>query len=460
MAEPASSPEPVKVIQVCSVEPFHAPTLPPTSLPLTFFDLLWLRFPSVELLLFYPFPHPTSSFLHSLLPSLKHSLSLTLQHFLPFAGTLTWPSHSPQPIINYLPGDTVSFTVAESHQNFNHLSSHLCEASQRYHLAPNLVNSHDKSSLLAVQVTVFPNAGFCIGINSHHAAFDGISSIMFIKSWAYICSTLQNPTTPTPTPSLPQHLTPLFDRSLIRDPSGIGELYTESWKNKNGSNNRSLKVWDSLRETPSDALKGLFELTPSQILKLKQHGSSKMKVNVHLSTFCVTCAYVLACLVKVKQMKEENVLFVFGIDCRSRLDPPIPATYFGNCVAMGIFLVPTKKLVEKDGFICALEGIVETLNRVKEEGVLKGAETWGVGMNKLRDTMIFSTTGSPLLEIYSIDFGWGRPKKMDIISTDKTRAFSLSESRDISGGIEIGVVLSKAEMEDFSTLFVQGLDSL
>ncbi|KAK8470026.1 hypothetical protein PHAVU_004G040101 [Phaseolus vulgaris] len=159
-------------------------------------------------------------------------------------------------------------------------------------------------------------------------------------------------------------------------------------------------------------------------------------------------------------MKEENMFFVFGIDCRSRLDPPIPATYFGNCVGGGSFVVPTKKLVEKDGFICALEGIVETLNRVKEEGVLKGAETWGAGMDKLRDTIIFSTTGSPLLEIYSIDFGWGRPKKMDIISTDKTRAFSLSESRDISGGIEIGLVLSKAEMEDFSTLFVQGLDSL
>ncbi|KAL9323561.1 hypothetical protein ACSQ67_008418 [Phaseolus vulgaris] len=456
MAEQAASPEPLKVIQVCSVAPLHEPTLLPTSLPLTFFDLLWLRFPPVQRLFFYPFPHPTSSFLHSLLPSLKHSFSLTLQHFLPFAGTLTWPSHSPQPIINYLPGDTVSFTVAESHQNFNHLSSHLCEASQRHNLAPNLANSHDKSSLLAVQVTLFPNAGFCIGITTHHAAFDGKSSTMFLKSWAYICSNLQNPTTP----SLPQHLTPLFDRSLIRDPSGIGELYAESWKNKNGSNNRSLKVWESLTEAPSDGVKGLFELTPSQILKLKQHGNSKMKGNVHLSTFCVTCAYVLACLVKVKQVKEENVFFIFSIDCRSRLDPPIPATYFGNCVAGGSFVVLTKELVEKDGFICALEGIVETLNRVKEEGVLKGAERFGAGMNKPRETRFFSTAGSPLFEVYGIDFGWGRPKKVDMISTDKTGAFSLSESRDISGGIEIGLVLSKAEMEDFSTLFVQGLDSL
>ena len=448
----------LKVIQVCSVAPLHEPTLVPTSLPLTFFDLLWLRFPPVQRLFFYPFPHPTSSFLHSLLPSLNHSLSLTLQHFLPFAGTLTWPSHSPKPIINYLPGDTVSLTVAESDQNFNLVSSHLCEASQRPDLAPHLANSHDKASLLAVQVTVFPNAGFCIGVTTHHAAFDGKSSSMFIKAWAYICSNLQNPSTPTP--SLPQHLTPTFNRSLIRDPSGLAELYANQWMNHNGSNNRSLKAWESLTETPSDGLKGLFELTPSQIKKLKQKGNSKVKVAVHLSTFSVTCAYVLACLVKANKVKEENVLFIFSVDCRARLDPPIPATYFGNCVRGQFVVALTKELVGKDGFVCALEGIVEALNRVKEEEVLNGAERWVSIMLDPGKSRVISTAGSPLFEVYSIDFGWGRPKKVDMISTDKTGAFSLSESRDISGGIEIGLVLPKSAMEDFATIFVQGLDSL
>ncbi|KOM56493.1 hypothetical protein LR48_Vigan10g238500 [Vigna angularis] len=461
----ASSPEPLKVIQVCSVAPFQEPTLStlvPTSLPLTFFDLLWLRFPPVQRLFFYHFPHTTSSFLHSLLPSLKLSLYLTLQHFLPFSGTLTWPSHSPKPIINYLPGDTVSFTVAESDLNFNHLCSHLCEASQRHHLAPHLANSHDKASLLAVQVTHFPNAGFCIGVTTHHAAFDGKSSSMFIKAWAYICSNLQNPTkpTPTPTPSLPHYLSPIFDRSLIKYPSGLAELYEDQWMNRNDSNNRSLKVWESLTATPRDGLKGLFELTPSQIQKLKQYGNSKVKGAVHLSTFSVTCAYVLACLVKANRVKEENVLFIFTVDCRARLDPPIPVTYFGNCVKGEFVVALTKELIGKDGFICALEGIVEALNRVKKEGVLNGEEKWVWIMNDLGEGRMISIGGSPLFEVYSIDFGWGRPKKVDMLSTDKTGAFSLSESRDISGGIEIGLVLSKSEMEDFTSLFLQGLDSL
>ncbi|XP_047158239.1 phenolic glucoside malonyltransferase 1-like, partial [Vigna umbellata] len=210
----------------------------------------------------------------------------------------------------------------------------------------------------------------------------------------------------------------------------------------------------------SDGLKGLFELTPSQIQKLKQYGNSKVKVAVLLSTFSVTCAYVLACWVKANQVKDENVLCIFSVDCRTRLDPPIPATYFGNCVKGEFVVALTKELIGKDGFICALERIVEALNRVKEEGVLNGAEKWVSSMHDPWEGRIISTVGSPLFEVYSIDFGWGRPKKVDMLSTDKTGAFSLSESRDISGGIEIGLLLSKSEMEDFTSLFLQGLDSL
>ncbi|XP_027358082.1 phenolic glucoside malonyltransferase 1-like [Abrus precatorius] len=446
-----------KVVQVCSVAPLQGPTLSttPTSLPLTFFDLLWLRFPPVERLFFYSFPHSSSSFFDSVLPALKHSLSLTLQHFLPFAGNITWPHDSSIPIINYFPGDAVSFTVAESNANFTHLCSHLCEAEKRQPLIPHLNTSHEQASVLALQVTVFPNSGFCIGITTHHAAFDGKSSTLFMKSWAYACS---NNLGESSSLSLPQHLTPFFDRSVIKDPEGISQAYVDAWMNHGGSNNRSLKVWESINATPSDAVKGLFELTPSHIEKLKQHANSKMKTKVKLSTFSVTCAYVLACLVKAEQPKTNRIVFIFSVDCRSRLDPPIPATYFGNCVGGQMVVAETKDLVENDGFITTLEGINEALIRVKD-GVLNGAKDLVSNMQKATTDRIFSTAGSPWFEVYSTDFGWGRPKKVDMASIDRTGAFSLSESRNNDGGIEIGLVLCKREMEAFSTLFVQGLES-
>ena len=39
------------------------------------------------------------------------------------------------------------------------------------------------------------------------------------------------------------------------------------------------------------------------------------------------------------------------------------------------------------------------------------------------------------------DFGWGRPKRIEEISIDTTRAISLTESRDLEGGIEVGLAL-------------------
>jgi len=57
-----------------------------------------------------------------------------------------------------------------------------------------------------------------MGIITPHAAFDGKSSTIFIKTWAYICSNLIQNNKPLLL-LLPQHLTPFFDKSMIRDPS-------------------------------------------------------------------------------------------------------------------------------------------------------------------------------------------------------------------------------------------------
>ncbi|CAL0321717.1 unnamed protein product [Lupinus luteus] len=441
-----------------------APPLPTTAttFPLTFFDILWLRLPPVERLFFYQFPSnpttsKTTSFYDIIVPNLKHSLSLTLQHFIPLLGNITWPLESSNPIINYVPGDAVSFTVAESiSDNFNHLCSNLCDVVNRQHLIPRLNVSHEQASVLSLQVTLFPNSGVCIGITTHHAAVDGKSSTMFLKTWAYFCSELQQQLTQFPSSLLPENLTPFLDRSVISDPSGITEAFVDSWLNFNGPNNRSLKVWETISAVKTEQVKGLFELTPSHIQKLKKYAQSKVKSKV--STFSVTCAYLLSCLVKVEKPKDERVAFIFSVDSRTRLDPPILPTYFGNCVFPQLVVVETNKLAENDGFFIALEGISDALNKL-ENGVLKEGKNW---MSKIQSAIgdrIFSVAGSPRFEVYGIDFGWGKPKKVDVTSIDKTGAFSLSESKNFDGGVEIGLALNKVEMEAFVAVFHQELES-
>ena len=125
-------------------------------------------------------------------------------------------------------------------------------------------------------------------------------------------------------------------------------------------------------------VRGTFELTPSDVKKLKmvaEEASRLNNENLKVSTFSVTCAYLLDCLVKAEETKQDKLLFIFAVECRSRLDPPIPVTYIGNCVAGAKALVETKRLLENDGFIATLEAISEALKRF-EDGGLSGVETW------------------------------------------------------------------------------------
>lgn len=285
-----------------------------------------------------------------------------------------------------------------------------------------------------------------------------------MKSWAHLCSHLKDSPSPLPPHplSLPKNLTPSFDRSIIRDPSGIGEAYANSWLNFGGeTNNRSLNVWESLHgETQKDLVKGLFELTPSNIRNLKKLALSKVvDKNVRVTSFTVTCAYVLTCLVKVDQPKTNRVAFVFSVDCRSRLDPPISETYFGNCVLPRLVVIERDSVLGCDGFVKGILGISDVLSGV-EGGVLNDAENWMPKIQSVMGDRLFSTAGSPRFEVYGVDFGWGRPKKVDVTSIDKTGAFSLAESRESSGGIEVGLALNKGQMEEFSKVFNQGLEAL
>jgi len=249
----------LRIHEVCPISPPQE--TPSTTIPFTFFDVLWLRLPPVERLFFYSFPNPTttSSFFDTtILPNLKHSLSLTLHHFPPLAGTITWPLHTPLPLITYTPGNSIPFRIAESNADFNTLSSNLSEVNNhRRNLIPHLPTSHEEASVLALQLTHFPNQGYSIGITSHHAALDGKSSTLFMKSWAHICSYLNTSPEEPLLFSLPKHLTPSFDRSVIRDPLGIGEIYAKSWTSFGGAtNDRSLNVWDTLGGNQTDLVKG------------------------------------------------------------------------------------------------------------------------------------------------------------------------------------------------------------
>ncbi|KAL5582143.1 hypothetical protein UlMin_014585 [Ulmus minor] len=314
----------VNIIEVYKVAPPHG-SAREMSLPLTFFDLLWLKLPPVQYLYFFKIPTPTpdlkTSFFLYVLPRLKHSLSLTLHNFLPLAGNIIWPQSSHKPLVKYIEGDVVSLTVGVSEADFNYLSgNNLCQAVECHPLIPKLAVSRDRAAVFAVQVTLFPNCGFCIGIATHHALLDGRSFNSFIKAWSHVCKLDEQVS------SLPLELKPFYDRSVMKYPSHLDEFYSKIYSDE--PNNRSFMPWEL--QVPPNSFRGVFELTGANIEKLRQLVEQEQPI--HMSSFSIACAYTWVCLVKAEEISEKKVILIFARDCRFRLEPPIPTTYIGNCL--------------------------------------------------------------------------------------------------------------------------------
>ena len=221
--------------------------------------------------------------------------------------------------------DGVSVTVAESNAIFDSVSADdIHEALELRPLTPELETSDDFADMVALQITLFPNKGFSIGISTHHAIFDGKSSTTFIKSWAHLCKSLIDEDQQSP--SLPPELTPSFDRTVIKDPTGADVSFIEklfSLDCKFSSNSRSLKVFPTIGTTES-FVRGTFELTREDLKKLRNrveeyYQVKESKNKLHLSPFILTCAYVFVCMVKARGGdRDREVIIGFTADYRYR----------------------------------------------------------------------------------------------------------------------------------------------
>ncbi|XP_045794434.1 phenolic glucoside malonyltransferase 1-like [Trifolium pratense] len=473
----ASNNKNIKIHEHFKVVPPPSSTQTSTT-PLTFFDIFWLRFHPVERIFYYTLPnsqsHP-SFFYQNIVPKLKTSLSLTLQHFLPLAGKIIWPSDSPKPFIQFNPNDDdgVSLLIAESDSDFNHVienSPH--EASLSHSFVPHLESTDSFASIISFQITFFPKSGFSIGLSTHHAVLDGKSSTLFIKAWAYLCNKIIET---EESPILLPKLQPSFDREIIKDQNGLGDSFTSNWieimakmfPNEKG-NERCLKILP-FQPKLDDYVRATFELTRENLSTIKQMVLSKWEIfdtneskPQTLSSFVLTCAYSLVCLAKAihgVENEKEKFAFAFTVDCRARLEPPIPNNYFGNCVWGNFVDTKPYDFINEDGVFLVAKSIHEKIVTINEKGPLEGTNgAFDKYMSMASEGIeIIGVAGSNRFGVYEIDFGWGRPEKVEIVSVDRGSTIGLAESKNGKGGIEVGLVLNRHAMDLFSTLFLEGL---
>ncbi|XP_009774760.1 phenolic glucoside malonyltransferase 1-like [Nicotiana sylvestris] len=455
----------IKVLECCQVSP-PSGSVPSTILPLTFLDIPWLLFSPSQPLFFYDFPHTTSHFKQTILSNFKTSLSFTLQYFFPLAGNLIIPPQPALPHLSYTSGDSVSLTIAESTADFNQLSGYnQIRGVQDFHqLVPQMpkncdllgIDQESRYSLLAVQITIFPECGISIGFSLCHVAADERTFNNFLKVWAAIFRTGLE----LYLPALNKNL-PYYDRSVIRDTNGLEPILWKQWWNQICLPKLLVDNFDMVRSTfvmgrpDMEVIKGWI-MSRSE----KLFGS----VQLLLSPYVITCSYIWVCWLKANMQhiedpieKTEPHYFGFIAGGITRLGYSVPVTYVGNCIAFGRAMARRNELLGENGIVFAAKAIGDTINEL-DRNVLGGVENW------ISDWKVFcgsglhiTVTGSPKVDLYSLDFGLGGPRKIEEISIDNTGSVSLCESREMVGGIEIGLALPLAKMEAFRVLYNEGL---
>lgn len=409
------------VLERCQISPPRG-SAPPVSLPLTHFDIPFLLFSPNQPLFFYHLPISIAVFTQTLLPKLKHTLSLTLRHFFPLAGKLT--ALSAAPYLEYTEEDSVALTIAAAEAGeFKNLVADHPKMNQDFHdLVPELGS---EQLLLAIQITVFPEIGISIGFTLRNVVADWRTFNNFLRAWASLSRNgglmLEDDVA-------------FHDRSVILDPTGLGPALLHAWRRVRNADKEGRSNYEN--GLNNDMVRSTFVFGPTKVEQLKNLISTRSKMlfgssidQFLLSPNNVCCAFMWVCWTKLHcSISDCQNVHYFGYTAGgvSRVSYPVPDSYMGNCVGFGRASLAQGKLVGENGIVHAAKSIGDTVTKVN--GDIMGESEWQV----LRESELhIIVTGSPKLGLYGLDFGWGKPLKIEQVSIDATGAISVTETRGV-----------------------------
>ncbi|KAM3264253.1 putative acetyltransferase like [Capsicum annuum] len=258
--------------------------------------------------------------------------------------------------------------------------------------------------LLGVQVTELAD-GYFIGCTLNHMAGDGGCFWHFFNSWSEISRgfgkitrlpDLQRwfPTEKKSTSTVvPVEVPLMLDDKMLLD--------------------------DELKIKRPVLKERVFHFSSESIATLKAKANSELRIantntNTNISSLQAFLAHLWLSVTRARCLDEkEEVAISLIIGTRSRIEPPLSETYFGNAA----YLMPVKanagELLEKGigwaalamNKMVASQDYVQVLNNYKEwleNPLIYNKSTVFVGYR-------LGISSSPRFNVYGTDFGWGKP---------------------------------------------------
>lgn len=472
----------VKMLSVSSV----APAIPTAqhSMFLSNVDLIWIPVANVQTLLFYKLS-PDMEFT-AVTDMLKRSLSLVLVDFYPVAGRLSTKG-SPEtgrPEIDCNDGG-VEFVEASIDVDFADLEK---DGFRHKPFFPELLRARDGSEfenyegpLFSAQVTGFHGGGICIGATLHHVVADGVGFWHFMTCWAE-CSK------GSPISNRPEHMRTIFKREqktncvmpnisfgaqevVVGDIKGaqifkfmLDDLQPTDGKinvsKSDADINSDSSVQDYVNYQTEDLEISGFHFNEEIIGKLKERAGAA-------SSFVAISAHFWRCVTRAREVPEKEAVD-FGIiaNSRGRVKPPLPPTFFGNCVCMGFARTRAKQLLGQDiRFAAAL--IQELIKSCITDEQLNTLIDWfdyrlgsgsplpSLGAETLGGRYFVGAANSPKFPVYELDYGWGKPLNATTATLNGIGGLMFFPGRDEGGrSIDIWTRLPRQQMETLKRILM------
>ncbi|XP_059064518.1 shikimate O-hydroxycinnamoyltransferase-like [Cryptomeria japonica] len=444
----------VKVWRTCMVKP--AISSPTQTLFLSSFDLLWIPAPNVQNIFFYKLS-PLTEYT-SLIQDLKKSLSSVLVYFYPLAGRLK-KGESGRTEVDLTDGG-VEFKEASISVPLEDL-----EKDGFRKLGPEVNLSADENynrPLLSIQVTALAGSGMCIAATHSHVLMDGKSFFHFMKSWAEFSRGL-------PITKPPQHDRTIFKPENKNSPSiffkahdivSVGIRGAKIFKfvaDESQSEHKNEGKHDDHLPKTTDMIHSTFCFTEEMMEELKQESRAS-------TSFVAVAAHFWRCVMRAREVpQEEAVYFSVLADCRGRVNPPLPHTYFGNCQSLGLVQTTAHTLFNAD-ISFAADVIQQLIRSCTEEAQINHLIDWiesGWRCRIERDILReagwkygIMAVASPRFPLYDMDFGWGRPTDVQI--ADDNESMVLSPPKDGGKSIMVSTCLPQHQMDFLHHLLFSG----
>ncbi|KAJ0488322.1 putative transferase [Helianthus annuus] len=404
---------------------------------------------------------------HTVLQTLKASLTTTLVHFYPLAGRLSSIARGRLELNCNANG--VCFTEAYADVKLVDLGDFF-----QYPFFDQLMPSVDyrntpieDTPLLLLQVTRFLCGGWSLGFFISHVAVDGQSALHFLSEWARVCR------------GEPMGYPPYLDRKVLRAGYPPTVTFNGNIEQHAQCSPPPILIGQSSNENErrQETTVTMLKLTETLVEKLlnKANKNHKLESGRCFTRYEAVTAHAWRTACKIRNLEPEQKTSIgICIDVRRRMNPPLPEKYFGNAIVDLIATGTSGELVSSTlGFVSSK--IRDTINKVDTDYVnsvidfLKNQED----LSKFQDHLQLSNNekgpfyGNPnlgviswlTLPMYGIDFGWGK-ELFTGPGTNDAEDGDFLILRGVEGvrSLIVAVCLQVRHIEDFKRVFYQSIE--